>query len=151
MKKWMLSAVLVLAALSVQAQVKTVPGPVLDWYKDTMSVLVSLKTDFDAVGSAPATAAAFDKATALVRTKQLAPRYHQLKAQYPDFFHGAGNDNAAAFVPPPGWEKTLSDYSQAMMGYSQSMQKIMPYAQDPAVVKSLQAFQQAIGEISSGS
>jgi hypothetical protein len=147
MKKWLFIAALALAAVVVQAEVKTVPGPVLDWYKDMMDVMVALKTDMDAVTAAPAASAAFDKASAAIKAKNLAPRLHQLRTQYPDFFNGTGT-NGKTFVPPPGLEKTMADYSQSMMGFSQSMQKIMPYAQDPAVVKSMQTFQMTMKEVS---
>src|SRR5688572_12234551 len=104
MKMFAFAGFLAVAAVAaVPAQVKTVPAPVLSWYTDAMVMYAALLKDLDQAKAAAPVAAAFNKATATTKAKNLAPRYAQLEKQYPDFF--SGEDSGSAWVPPADWIK----------------------------------------------
>ncbi len=146
MKMFALAGFLAVAVTAaVPAQVKTVPAPLISWYNDAMGMYAALLKDLDQAQSAPPVAAAFDKATATTKAKNLAARYAQMKKQYPDFFNGA--DSGSTWVPPADWIKISQDWGRTLQNYGQSMQKAMVYANDPAVMKSLEDFSQAMDEI----
>ena len=137
---------LVLVTFGVQAEVKTVPGPLKAWYADTMDMFTGLVTDLDKATTAKATASAFQKATAAIGAKKLAPRYQTIKKDYPDFFRQADSGNTT-WVPPADWITLSQSYAKAMANYGTSMQKAGTFMSDPAVAQALQDFGQAMQDM----
>src|SRR5690349_4068137 len=129
MKMFALAGFLATAVvLSVPAQVKTVPAPVISWYNDAMGMFAVLLKDLDQAKAAAPVAAAFDKATATAKAKNLAARYAQLEKQYPDFFK---DQEGSTWVPPADWLKISENWGRTLQNYGQNMQKAMSYASDP--------------------
>lgn len=129
------------------ADTKVVPNEVLVWYKDTMGMYTTLIQGLDQAKDAKTTAKALQQATATVKAKKLAARYHDLEAKYPQFF---GNQEDTTWVPPPEWIQVSQDYAKSLANYGMGLQKATTWMQDPAVSQAFQDFGQAMGEIGDG-
>lgn len=126
------------------AETKAVPSEVLAWYQDTMDMYTTLIQGLGQATGAPATAQALQKATAAVKGKRLAQRYHDLEAKYPQLFRNGGD---STWAPPPEWIQVSQKYAEVLSHYGSSLQKAAAWMRDPAVSRAFRDFGQAMAEL----
>lgn len=126
------------------AETKVVPREVMVWYQDTMAMYAALVQGLDQAVDAKATAKVLRQATATAKTKQLAPRYRALRAQYPEFF---GNNEGTDWVPPPDWIRVSQQYAATLANYGTGLQKAASWMGDPEVSQAFSDLGQTMAEL----
>ncbi len=128
---------------------KSVPKPVIEFYRDTMALFTSLARELKAAREPKAVARAFNQATKVATDQKLAERYKNISKQYPEFFADNPEDNGN-WVPPTDWVKISDEFNQQMMEYGNNTGNLGSSMGSPEVVAAMDRFGALMETLSSG-